>query len=182
MSFQELAEKRYSCRSYSDKPVEREKILSCIEAARQGPSACNSQPWSFIVADEPALVAEVSGCLRDPALPINSFTQKSKAFIVILEEGTNISTKLGGTVKDQDYAQIDIGIAALAICLAATDLGLGNCIIGWFSEKKLAKLLSVPSGRRIRLVISLGYPAESAGRAKVRKPLEEKVRFNGWLG
>ncbi|MCK5759968.1 MAG: nitroreductase family protein, partial [Candidatus Delongbacteria bacterium] len=47
MNFLELAKKRSSVRSYSDKSVEKEKILRCIEAAGLSPSACNSQPWHF---------------------------------------------------------------------------------------------------------------------------------------
>ncbi|MCK4979246.1 MAG: nitroreductase family protein, partial [Candidatus Delongbacteria bacterium] len=45
MNFLELAKKRSSVRSYIEKPVEKEKILRCIEAASLSPSACNSQPW-----------------------------------------------------------------------------------------------------------------------------------------
>ena len=180
MNFMELATKRYSCRSYIDAPVEREKLISCVEAARMSPSACNSQPWGFVVVDDPALAKDVSECLRDKVLPINGFTRNCNAFIVVVEEDANLSSKLGGRFKDQEYSQMDIGIAALGICLNASDLGLGTCIIGWFDEKRLTKLLSVPSGKRIRLVISVGYPTDGAARAKVRKPLEEKVHFNRW--
>lgn len=51
-TFMELVKQRYSCRSYADKPVEREKIAAILDAARLAPSACNKQPWLFIVADE----------------------------------------------------------------------------------------------------------------------------------
>ena len=55
MSFFELVKKRYSVRRYSGEPVAREKIERCLEAARLAPSACNGQPWQFIVVDEPEL-------------------------------------------------------------------------------------------------------------------------------
>jgi nitroreductase len=180
MKFQELAERRYSCRSYMDAPVEREKLVACVEAARMSPSACNSQPWGFVVVDDKALAKEVSECLRDKVLPINGFTRNCNAFIIVVEESANLSSKLGGKFKDQEFAQMDIGITALSVCLNASDLGLGTCIIGWFDEKRLTKMFSIPSGKRIRLIISIGYPTDDAARPKVRKPLEEKIHFNGW--
>lgn len=56
MNFLELVNQRQSCRAYDPtRQVEREKLESCIEAARLAPSACNAQPWKFIVVDEPEL-------------------------------------------------------------------------------------------------------------------------------
>jgi len=72
---------------------------------------------------------------------------------------------------------LDIGIAANQFCLRAADLGLGTCMIGWFNEKEVKKLLHIPSGRRVPLLISVGYPA-GATREKVRKPVEEMSRWN----
>lgn len=180
MNFLELAKSRYSCRSYKDEPVERAKLISCVEAAINGPSACNSQPWSFIITDDREKALALSETMRDGPLRMNAFTKDCPAFIVIVEEAANISAKLGAKYKDQEYAQIDIGIAAQSICLNATDLGLGTCIMGWFNEKNAAKLLGVPRGKRIRLIISVGYPAGTPPKSKNRKPFEQKVRFNKW--
>jgi nitroreductase len=57
MTFLELVQKRQSTREFLDRPVEHDKVKRCIEAARLAPSACNSQPWKFIVIDEPELRA-----------------------------------------------------------------------------------------------------------------------------
>ncbi|NCU25531.1 NAD(P)H nitroreductase [Candidatus Nomurabacteria bacterium] len=180
MTFYELAKSRYSCRSYTDRPVEREKLISCAETAINGPSACNSQPWSFVIVDDRETALALSETMRDGAIRMNAFTRDCPAFIVIVEEGANLSAKLGGKYKDQEYAQIDIGIAAQSICLNATDLGLGTCIIGWFNEKNAAGLLGIPSGKRIRLIIAIGYTETAAPSSKNRKPFEQKVRFNKW--
>ena len=53
MTFQEMLEKRESCRAYADRPVSREDLMELIEAGRLSPSGCNAQPWKFIVVDEP---------------------------------------------------------------------------------------------------------------------------------
>lgn len=180
MKFKELVEKRESCRAYKDIPVEREKLISCFEDARLCPSACNSQPWGFIAIDEANLAKQISPMLQDAVLAINRFTRNCNAYIIIVEESANLSSKLGGRFKDQEFAQTDIGIAAQTICLSATEQGLGTCIIGWFNEKNLKKLLNIPKTRRIRLIISIGYPESETLRPKMRKTIEEIIHFNGW--
>jgi len=180
MKFQELVEKRESCRAYKDIPVEREKLLACIQAARLSPSACNSQPWGFVVMDEPVIAKQISPILLDGVLPINRFTRNCNAYIIIVEESANLSSKLGGRFKDQEFAQVDIGIAAQTICLAATEQGLGTCIMGWFDEKKLKALTKIPKSKRIRLILAVGYPETDNLRTKVRKPIEEVLHFNEW--
>lgn len=180
MNLKELAEKRESCRAYKDIPVEREKLTACVEIARTSPSACNSQPWSFVIIEDPAVAKQISPILQDAVLPINRFTRNCNAYIVIVEESTNVSAKLGGKVKDQDFAMIDIGIAAQMVCLSATEQGLGTCIMGWFDEKKLQALLEIPKTKRIRLVIAVGYRENETLRTKSRKPLDEITHYNKW--
>jgi nitroreductase len=174
-NFFDLIAKRESCRDYSDKPVETEKLRKCIEAARLAPSACNSQPWSFTVVNNSERSPKVAKCLQ--GMGMNKFTDKCPAFIVVTEESATLSAKLGGKVKNQEYAQIDIGLATAHLCLAATELGLSTCIMGWFSEPNLKELLAIPKGKRIRLVISAGYAASDKLREKNRKSLEDIATF-----
>jgi len=174
-SFFELIAKRESCRSYSDQQVERGKLEKCIEAARLAPSACNSQPWSFTAVCSTELTPKVAKCLQE--MGMNKFTDKCPAFIVITEEAATLSARLGGKVKNQEYAPIDIGLATAQLCLEATELGLSTCIIGWFNESMLKDLLDIPKSKRIRLVISIGYSADAEPRQKNRKKIEDISRF-----
>ena len=73
---------------------------------------------------------------------------------------------------------MDIGIASEHICLAATELGLGTCMMGWFNEKEIKSLLNIPKNREVNLVISIGYYDNKPPRKKVRKKFEEIVSYN----
>ncbi|WP_209702858.1 nitroreductase family protein [Clostridium algifaecis] len=174
-NFFDLIKQRESCRNYLSKQVEKEKLVACIEACRIAPSACNGQPWKFIVVNNRELSSKVSECLQD--LVMNKFTAKCPAFIIILEEKGDIKARIGETIKNQDYSSIDIGIATAHLCLAATEQGLSTCIMGWFNEKKLKKLLDIPNSKRIRLVVSIGYSADTKLRTKVRKNMAEISQF-----
>jgi len=177
MDFYNLVFKRQSDRAFKDMPVEPEKIKKILECARMAPSACNAQPWKFIVIDDPVLKNSVADALYSKVLSMNHFTKQAPVHIAIIEEKANFTSKAGSVVKRKHFPLIDIGITAEHICLAAADLGLGSCIIGWFDEKRVQKLLQVPSGRRIPLVILLGYPSGKT-RTKNRKDLEEIVSYN----
>ncbi len=173
--FLDLINKRQSCRKYLDKPVEKEKLLKCIEAARLAPSACNSQPWHFDVVNNKELSTKIAECVQDKVM--NKFTSGCPAFIIVIEEAGNLTSRAGSLMKQQDYRSVDIGIATEHICLTATEQNLGTCILGWFNEKNLKKLLNINKLKRIRLVIAIGYCESDVIREKIRKEIDEIVTF-----
>jgi nitroreductase len=178
MDFLELVNRRQSVRAYdTNKAVEPEKIERIIEAGRLSPSACNAQPWHFIVVDEPELKNKVADATSAKLLGMNHFTKQAPVHIVIVEEKVNISSGIGGMIKDKYFAFLDIGIAAAHMCLAAESEGLGSCMLGWFNESKMRKLLHIPESKRVVLDIIIGYPAQDL-RPKKRKSREEVVSYN----
>lgn len=178
MSFLELLYKRESVRNFVDKKVERDKIDSCLEASRLSPSACNSQPWRFIIVDEPVLKGKVAEATFGKLVSFNSFTKTAPVFAVIVAENRNLNAKLGGMVKDIPYYLIDIGIAAEHFCLQAVEEGLGTCMLGWFNEKQIKELLGIPKKERVALVIALGYHENKEPRKKSRKDLDSIRTYN----
>jgi len=175
MDFSELILHRQSCREYLDKPVEKEKILQCLEAARLAPSATNSQPWKFIVIDEPELKEQIADCAA--SLGMNYYTHKVPVLIAVVLERMNVASSMASVLQNKEYSLLDIGIAVSQFCLQATDIGFGTCIIGWFNEKKIKKLLRVTGNKRIPLIIAIGY-SQSPIRKKIRKPLEKIINWN----
>ena len=178
MKFMDLITKRQSVRGYSDKPVEREKIERCLEAARLAPSACNAQPWKFIVVDEPELKDAVAGETFSKLVSFNRFTLTAPVLIIVVGEKPNLNSQIGGLVKNKQFHLIDIGITVEHICLQAAEEGLGTCILGWFDEKSVKKLLNIPRQKRVELMICIGYPASDEIRPKTRKDLTQIVSFN----
>ncbi|MDR0620799.1 MAG: nitroreductase family protein [Deltaproteobacteria bacterium] len=173
--FFELVQRRQSCRQFSDKPVEREKLVKILEAARLAPSGCNSQPWYFIVVESPDKVAEVAQTTMQ--LGLNEYIGQAKAIIVIVEEHAHLIPKVAKMVDSQVFAKNDLGAATLSLCLAAESLGLGTCIVGMFDRPKLRELLDISDDKPIHMVVAVGYAASDKVRNKQRKSLEEISRF-----
>ena len=170
MEFAELAGIRQSVRSYSGKAVEEEKLMQCIETARLSPSANNSQPWRFVVVDEPELRDRIADAAA--GMGMNKFVRQAPVIIAVVLEKQNMLSAVGSVIQDKEYRLLDIGIAANQLCLQAAALGLGTCMVGWIDENKVKRLLGVDKKRRIPLLITLGY-SDTPVRQKVRKPFEE---------
>lgn len=164
-----------------DRPVEAEKLERCLEAARLAPSASNSQPWRFVVVTEPELVKQVAKETHGPMASFNTFADQAPVIVAIVIEKMKAIAQVGAYLKDREFPLIDIGIAAEHFCLQATEEGLGTCMLGWFQEKPIKKLLHVPENKRIGLLITLGYaPDDYPHREKKRKGMEEVVKFNSY--
>lgn len=180
-SLLDLIYQRQSVRRFSNRIVEPEKIIKCVEAARLAPSASNSQPWTFIIADNPELVPDIAAATFDKYLTFNRFVTQAPAIVALVIEKTRLITRLGSMIKDRDFQWTDHGIAAAHFCLMATELGLGTCMLGWFNEKKVKKLLRIPRKKRLSMLIAVGYPPDGyPHRIKIRKPFDSVVFFNSY--
>lgn len=179
MDFLELVNHRQSVRKYTDQPVEKEKIIKCIEAARLAPSACNAQPWKFIIVDDPDKRGKIAKETYGLLLSFNKFSKNAPVVLAIVIEPANFTSKMGTALKNIHYPLIDIGIAAEHFCLQAAEIGLGTCMIGWFNEKPVKKILNVPDNKKIGLLITIGYePNGYKQRKKIRKSINNVVSFN----
>ena len=177
MNFLELVRKRQSTRAYISRRVEREKIDRCIEAARLAPSACNSQPWSFIVVDDPETKVRLDTEAFSGVYGIVSEAKQAPVMIVVITERANYTACLAGCLRGIRYSLIDIGIACEHLVLQAAAEGLGTCWLGWFNEKKVKKVLNLPRSAKVDVLISIGYAADDTVREKERKTLEEIRRY-----
>lgn len=177
-SFLNLAKSRQSDRAYiTDKTVEQEKLDYIFQAVRLAPSACNAQPWKFIVVNEANLKMELASAIADKTLGMNHFAYQAPVLVVMVQENANFTSRAGGFIKQKHYPDLDLGIAAAYLTLAAAEQGLGSCILGWFNEKKVCQLLDIPSSKRPMLVVTLGYTNQSI-RDKKRKETNEIVSYN----
>ena len=159
--------KRRSVRSYLNKEVEEEKLREVLEAGRLAPSACNIQPWKFVVVrNEETRKKMVRACANQkfvgeaPVLVVGCITQKGYL--------------MGGWY---DSNILDLGIALDHMTLQAAHLGLGTCWIGAFNEDEVRSILDIPKSVRVGAILTLGYPKNGNVFEKDRKSFDEVVSF-----
>ncbi len=169
MSFLDLVQQRRSCRRYSDKPVPSDCLARCVEAARLAPSACNSQPWRFIIARQDPLRRELGQRAFSGIYKMNEFARSAPVLVAVVRESSAYAALLGAAFRGTSYSLIDLGIACEHFVLQAQEEGLGTCWIGWFDAKAVKKILRIPFYKRVEILISLGYPPEPLAMKKNRK-------------
>jgi nitroreductase len=179
MRFDELMLARRSVRKYQAKAVEAEKLRALIEAVRMAPSASNTQPWKLILVEDAAVKERVARATFSKTFSFNQFTMEAPVIAVLAVEKHSVLTQVVGWMKQRPFYLVDIGIAAAQFCLQATDLGLGTCMLGWFDEAEVKKILKIPRAVRVALLITVGYEAENLpAHAKVRKAVEAMSSWN----
>ncbi len=169
MDFLELAKQRYSVRAYKSDPVEDEKLQKVLEAARLAPTACNLQPFQFIVIHTKGREAELRRIYSD-----SWFVQ---APIVICACGMPSQSWIRSDGKN--YWEVDVTIAMDHLILAAADLGLGTCWIGAFNPDAAREVLRLPNDVEPIAFTPLGYPDDQPGY-KGRKTINELVKYEHW--
>lgn len=181
MALLDLIKNRKSVREFRDAPVERDKIMMCLEAARQAPSASNSQPWRFIVVDDKELKDRLCDAAFGGLYFINSFCKTAPVMVAVISEKSKFLARIGGMFRGTKYYLIDIGAACEHFVLEAEDLGLGTCWIGWFNEGGVKSVLGIPKNKKIDILIALGYyDREKLGPEHGREPMDKIASFNSY--
>ena len=170
---------RRSIRKYEEKPVPKEVVDELLSAAVMAPSAMNRQPWEFIVVTDRKMISELSGGVKKQAWLIG-YAQKYAEMFTSGEDLIFYSAPLLVIVtapKNYEWAELDCGILAQTMFLAAHSLGLGSCFVGFGrmlnKDAEALRMLGVPPDREICAPLIFGYAAEEKGiperKAKVTK-------------
>lgn len=175
-TFLDLCKARFSCRSYCPEPVPRETIQAVLEAARLAPSACNRQPWRFAVASTPEKRRALFERGVLPGLGMSWILQAPVLIALGMEKSliTHVAAPLLSRVA---YPWIDIGIAGEHLALAAADLGLGTCWIGWIRPRGVRRVVGWPLSIRPCALFTLGRPAAAPDARSQRRPLADIAKW-----
>jgi len=177
--FQQLVTGRTSCRNYDPvREISQESIAVCLEAARQAPSACNRQPWRFVIVRDARLREEICHHGLLPGIPM-PWLRQAPVIAVLCTARQMIVHRLIPFFSGIQYDLLDCGIAGEHFVLAAEAQGLGTCWIGWCQVKAIRKLLHLPPTAVPLSLISLGYPSKKTP-PRSRLPLNEIARADRW--
>jgi nitroreductase len=160
---------RRSIRQYLDKPVPQDMLQQVLISAMHAPSACNQQPWQFVVIEDRKLLREVP--------KINSYAaMAAEAPVAILVCGDSSLETVPG------YWVIDCSAAVQNLLLAAHALGLGAVWTGVYPQQErvegFRRLLSLPKNVTPHSLVPLGYPAEQPPQEE--RYQTDRVHHNGW--
>jgi nitroreductase len=171
MEFNDLIRIRESVRNYDpDRRVPNAILEKILDTGRLAPSACNYQPWKFIVISSSAMLEKVKACydrewFKDAPHLLVAVGLKDQAWNRVYDGYNSVET--------------DVAIAMTHILLAAENEGVGACWIAAYNPKILREALNLEENQLLFGITPLGYPGAGYKKAMIknRKPLDEIVKF-----
>ena len=176
----DVVSRRFSCRAYKTDTVPKEHLDHILEAARLAPSACNQQPWRFAVALNQDIRRQIVERGFLPGIQM-TWALDAPVLVVMGMECSVVTHRLAASISGVDYPWIDLGIAGEHLVLAATELGLGTCWIGWIRPKAIRQIVGWPKSIKTSAVITVGYPAESGVRVPISTRRVAMSNIVRWL-
>ena len=169
MEFKEVIKNRYSCKKFSDRKLEPEKLEAILEAGRLAPTAKNLQEQMIFVIQSEEMLARV-----DKVTPCR---YGASTVVAVAFDKNNVFVYPG---EQRDSGVEDASIVATHMILAAQDEGVDSCWLNFFDPDIAAKELGLPENAELLMLMDLGYAAEGAGplpNHTSRKPLAETVTY-----
>jgi nitroreductase len=176
---------RFSPYVYDPRPIEKKKLLSCLEAARWAASSFNEQPWTFILAtrENPSEFARVLGCLMEA----NQEWARDAGVLIL----TVISKTFSRNNSPNRVAEHDLGLAAGNLVIQATKDGLQAHQMAGINLAQIRTTFGVPATHEPMTAIAIGYAGDpnkaknpELGKrdlaARTRKPFKDWVFTGAW--
>lgn len=171
MEYYDLIKTRESIRNYDpSRPVPQEILMRILEAGRLAPSACNIQPWKFIVVSSAPMLEKVRACYH------REWYKEAPHILIVVGEKDKAWIR-----KDDGYNSIetDLAIALTHLILAAENEGVGTCWIEAYNPSMLREALSLTENQVVFGITPLGYQKDGFRKAgiKKRKAPEDIILF-----
>jgi len=178
MALIDIIKARKSVRKYTGRPIPRELVEKCAEAARLAPSADNVQPWRFIVLDGPEYKHRFCQEALKGIFKRTRFIDNAPVIVVLAARTSLLVHSIGKRVVKTDVQLIDMGIAGEHFVLRAQELGIGTCWINIFNPKRAKRFLNLSANLRVISLIAMGYQAEGATKNRRDLPLDAILFYN----
>ncbi len=171
MDFITLVQQRESIRNYDpDRAVPHDVLDRILEAGRLAPSACNNQPWQFLVIESPAMLEAIRPCYNK-----QWFRDAPQVLVVV---GFRKQAWLR-SYDGYNSLETDMSIAFTHLVLAAENEGVGTCWIENYDLSILRKALHLDENEEVFSITPLGYQKKGFVKKgnKNRKSTGEVVRY-----
>lgn len=169
MKFLDLAKHRCTVRSFTEEPIEQDKLDYILEAGRVAPTACNKQPQCIIVVRKPENIRKVEKAYK---------TFGSRCVLIICRDTREALIR---PFDNKCSGDLDIGIITDHMMLAAREKGIGSVMVGLFDPTIIRTEFNIPGYIEPTALLILGYPKHGFSDAdrhiKMRKPLDDTVMW-----
>ena len=180
MEFQDVLRGRRAVRDFKPDPLPPQTLRRLAEAAVQAPSSMNEQPWRFSIVTDSELLLKMSGLAKQHLVDCLHVLPKPEHFRPVFSDPNfhlfHHAPALVVISADSEnpWATEDCALAAGNMMLAAQDMGLGSCWVGfsqaWLNSLGGRILLDIPVSHHVVAPIVFGYPKSTPPAVSRRPP------------
>ena len=152
MEFLHLVEDRYSVRSYSNHPVEQEKIDQILKVGQFAPTAVNYQPQKIYVLKSKEALQKICSLTR--------FVYDAPVVLLLCADQTKVWKS--PVEKGYDTGEMDVSIVCTYMMLEAWELGIGSVWVRGFDSRQVKELFDLPENIKPICLLPIGYPGKEA--------------------
>lgn len=166
MQFEELAKNRYSCRKFSGRAVENEKLNLVLDAGRIAPTAVNAQPVQVKVLKSDDAIARIRSITR------MAYNAPVVLMVCYDEPGCYTAEKYGDSFNS---GVMDASIVTTSMMMQATDLGLATLWARGFNAAEIEKAFNFPANLKLACLLDVGYADPEEGGPSPRHPVRKSM-------
>lgn len=171
MDFNRLVKLRKSSRKFTSKKVSFRFLMEAISTALQGPFSENHNHLKFLIVEEKSKIHKIAEhCEQE-------WIKTAPALIIVCSDDKHLENQYGE--RGRVYSRHSAGAAIYSILLELTNLKLGSCWVGAYSDNGIRKTLEIPKEIQIEAVIPVGYSQDKAKKSK-KDPLERALFWEKW--
>lgn len=171
MDFDTILKNRKSVRKFTGKKVSFRFLMEAIESALQGPFPDNHNHLKFLIIEDKEKIKEIA----EHAEQI--WISTSPAIIAVCSDDSHLENTYG--LRGRVYSRQTAGAAVYAILLKLTELKLGSCWVGAYTDKKIKKLLEIPEDVQVEALIPVGFSDDKSRKSK-KNSLEKSIYWEKW--
>lgn len=171
MEFDDVIERRKSCRKFKSKKPDWRDIIEAVDAARKIPLAGNLPNVKFILLDDSKRIREIAKCCQQ------DFVAQAHYVMVVVSDPTQLVRSYDK--RGEIYSRQQAGAAIDRFLLKLIDLGLSGCWIGAFVDDHVKRALKIPAQANVEAVIPIGYSFDKT-KKKTKPAIDSVLRFNDY--
>lgn len=152
MDFLQLAAERYSVRSFSDRPIEPEKMEKILKAGQLAPTAVNFQPQKIYILKSKEVLQKIRS--------LTHFVYDAPMVLLFCADTTKVWRS--AVERGYDTGEMDVSIVCTHMMLEAWELGIGSVWVRGFDTRMVRKAFDLPKHIKPICLLPIGYPSKDS--------------------
>jgi|WetSurMetagenome_2_1015567.scaffolds.fasta_scaffold87833_2 nitroreductase len=171
MDFDTVIRNRKSVRKFRNKKVNFRYLMDAIDAALQGPYPDNHNHLKFLIVEDKTKIVKIAEQCEQ------NWIQTAPVLIVVCSDDSHLEKVYD--LRGRVYSRQTAGSAIHAVLLKLTDLKVGSCWVGAYSDKGIKKILEIPDEVQVEAVIPVGFSEDKKEKSK-KADLERVLFWEKW--